>query len=64
VWDLVDRRDWPALRPLLHPSLRFDDAKVSLRGRSKVLDHLDASPTPKPPRQVEVRDGRLSVWRR
>ncbi|HEX3932775.1 MAG TPA: MmcQ/YjbR family DNA-binding protein [Nocardioides sp.] len=64
VWNLVDRRDWAALRPLLDPSVRFDDARVSLRGRSRVLDHLDASPTPKPPRQVEVRDGRLFRWRR
>ena len=33
VWDLVERQDWHAVRPLLHPYLRFDDGDVSLRGR-------------------------------
>ena len=25
VWDLVERQDWHAVRPLLHPDVRFDD---------------------------------------
>lgn len=64
AWALVERRDWPAVRPLLHPSLRFDDRDVSLRGRNRVLDHLRELPTPRPPTEVEVRDGQLYRWRR
>ncbi len=64
VWDLVERQDWHAVRPLLHPSLRFDDGVVALRGRDEVLDHLKGHPTPKPPTEVEVRGGQLVRWRR
>jgi len=64
VWDLVERQDWHDVRPLLHPSVRFDDGDVSLRGRTQVLDHLTGRPTPRPPAEVEVRDGRLYRWRR
>jgi hypothetical protein len=64
VWDLVDRQDWHAVRPLLHPDLHLDDGDVSVRGRTQVLSHLRGSPTPRPPTEVEVRDGRLYRWRR
>ena len=64
VWDLLERGEWDDVRPLLHPRLAFDDAGVSLRGRDAVLDHLREHPTPRPPAEVEVRDGRLSRWRR
>ncbi len=64
VWDLVERQDWPAVRPLLHPSLRFDDGVVALRGRDEVLAHWRGHPTPKPPTAVEVREGVLVSWRR
>jgi hypothetical protein len=64
VYDLVDRGDWHAVRPLLHPRLRFEDRGVSLLGRGRVLDHLQNSPTPRPPTEVEVRQGRLVGWRR
>ena len=64
VWHLVDQQDWHAVRPLLHPSFRFDDGDVRLRGRDEVLDHLRASPTPRPPTAVEVIGGRLTHWRR
>jgi hypothetical protein len=64
VWDLVERRDWHAVRPLLHPALRFDEAGTSLRGRDRVLDHLQGHRTPRPPTEVEVRGGRLSRWQR
>ena len=64
VWHLVDQQDWYAVRPLLHPSFRFDDGDVRLRGRDEVLDHLRASPTPRPPTAVEVVGGRLAHWRR
>ncbi len=62
VWDLVEQQDWHAVRPLLHPSLRYDDGDVSLRGAGRVLEHLRGHPTPRPPTQVEVRDGRLARW--
>jgi hypothetical protein len=64
AWDLVERREWHDVRPLLHPDLRFDDGEVSLRGRRQVLDHLRAHPTPRPPVEVEARDGLLLRWRR
>jgi hypothetical protein len=64
AWDLVERRQWHDLRPLLHPYLHFDDGDVSLRGRNRVLDHLQSRPTPRPPTDVQVRDGQLYRWRR
>jgi hypothetical protein len=64
AWALLERRDWSAVRPLLHPHLRFDDRDVSVRGRNSVLDHLRGLPTPRPPTEVEVRDGQLYRWRR
>ena len=64
VWDLVERQDWHGVRRLLHPYLRFDDGDVSLRGRTRVLDHLAGHPTPRPPTDVEVREGQLYRWRR
>ena len=64
VWDLLERRDWTGVRPLLHPQLRFDDRSLSVRGRARLLDHLRGRPTPRPPTEVEVRDGRLYHWRR
>ena len=50
------------VRPLLHPYLRWTDGAVSLRGRTAVLDHLRDRPTPRPPREVEVRDGQVYRW--
>jgi hypothetical protein len=64
AWALVERRDWHDVRPLLHPDLRFEDREVSLRGRNRVLDHLREHPTPRPPTEVEVRDGQVYRWRR
>jgi hypothetical protein len=64
VWDLVERQQWHEVRALLHPSLQFDDRGASLRGRNRVLDHLRGHPTPKPPREVEIRDGQVYRWRR
>lgn len=64
VWDLVDHQDWGELRPLLHPYLHFRDGPTQLRGRTQVLQHLAGCPTPKPPTEVEVRDGQLYRWLR
>ena len=62
VWDLVDRRDWAEVRPLLHSFMHFRDGKVQLRGRTQVLEHLVDHPTPKPPTEVEIRDRQVYRW--
>ena len=62
AWAAMDAGDWAEVRPLLHPYLRWTDGAVSLRGRTVVLDHLRNRPTPRPPREVEVRDGQVYRW--
>ena len=62
AWAAMDAGEWADLRPLLHPYLHWQDRHGSLRGRSKVLAHLRDVPTPKPPREVEVRDGQVYRW--
>jgi hypothetical protein len=62
AWAAMDAGEWGVLRPLLHPRLRFEDRRTSLRGRSSVLRHLQDSPTPKPPSTVEIRDGQVYRW--
>lgn len=62
AWDAIDRRDWASLRPLLHPYLHWQDRDVALRGRSHVMAHLADHPTPRPPDEVEVRDGQVYRW--
>jgi hypothetical protein len=64
AWDLIDQQAWHDVRPLLHPYLHFDDGDLSLRGRNQLLEHLRGHPTPKPPTDVEVRDGQVYRWRR
>ena len=64
AWSAMDAGEWGELRPLLHPYVRWSDGPVSLRGRTKVLAHLDSHPTPRPPMQVEVRDGQIYSWAR
>jgi hypothetical protein len=56
--------DWAAVRPLLHPYLHWTAADGSvLRGRTRVLAMLQASPgAPPPPRSVELRDGQVYRW--
>ena len=55
--------DWAAVRLLLHPYLHWTatDGTV-LRGRTKVLAMLQASPVPPAPRSVELRDGQVYRW--
>ena len=62
AWAALDAGDWAALRPLLHPYVRWVDGEVSLRGRTTVLGHLRDHPTPRPPREVDVRDGQVHRW--
>lgn len=64
AWAALDAGRWGELRPLLHPSLRWHDGSAELSGRSKVLAHLASVPTPKPPTEVEIRDGQVYRWRR
>jgi hypothetical protein len=62
VWDLVEKQEWGEVRPLLHPDVRFDAGDTEVRGRSRLLAHLREVPTPRPPVEVEVRDGQLYRW--
>ena len=62
AWNAMDSGEWDEVTDLLHPSLHFTDGPVALRGRRKVLDHLRTHPTPRPPTEVEVRDGRILRW--
>jgi hypothetical protein len=63
AYGFLDAGEYGELRPLLHPYLHFDDGPVSLRGRTKVLDHLRENGA-RPPTEVEVRDGQVYRWRR
>ncbi len=62
AWDLVEKQEWAEVRPLLHPYVRFEDRDTQLRGRTQVLRHLADNPTPRPPSEVEVRDGQIHRW--
>jgi len=64
AWNAIDSGEWGELRPLLHPSVQWTDGATTIRGRSRVLAHLQAHPTAKPPDEVEVRDGQVRRWRR
>ena len=55
--------EYGELRPLLHPYVHFTDGAVSLRGRTKVLDHLREK-SARPPTSVEIRDGQIYRWTR
>lgn len=64
AWAAMDAGEWGEVRPLLHPYLHWHDGDAQLRGRTQVLRHLQEHPTPRPPAEVEVRDGRIYRWRR
>lgn len=64
VWSLLDAGEPGEARPLLHPHLSWTDGAVSLRGRTNVLTHLADHPLPRPPTEVEVRDGQVYRWTR
>jgi hypothetical protein len=64
AWAAIDAEDWSELKPLLHPYLHFTDGDLTLRGRNQVLAHLRSHPTPKPPTEVEIRDGQVYRWTR
>ena len=62
AWNAVDSQQWAEARELLHPYLHFTDGSTRLRGRTQVLAHLRAHPTPRPPTTVEIRDGQVYRW--
>ena len=64
AWNAIEQQEWPEVRDLLHPHLRWRDGEVVLSGRRQVLDHLRAHPTPRPPTSVEARDGQVYRWSR
>jgi hypothetical protein len=64
VWDLVERQRWHDVRPLLHPYVHFHDGELMLRGRNRVLDHLQEHQATRPPADVEIRDGQVYRWHR
>ncbi len=64
AWAAIDAGEWGELRPMLHPHLHWHDRGVDLRGRSNVLRHLQAHPTPRPPTEVAVRDDQIYRWSR
>jgi hypothetical protein len=56
----IAARDWSALRPLLHPYLRWTGSDgMVLRGRSNVLSVLEQADLPTLPSIVELRDGQI-----
>jgi hypothetical protein len=64
AWDLIERQQWHDARPLLHPRVRWQDGDLVIQGRTKVLEHLVGHPTPRPPTDVEIRDGQVLRWQR
>lgn len=56
-------KNWQAVRLLLHPYLHWHNPDGTvLRGRTKVMAALAASPTPPAAGSVEVRDGQIYRW--
>lgn len=55
----IEREDWEALKPLLHPYLHWGDGH---KGRSRLLDHLRAGGELGPPLDGELRDGQIYRW--
>jgi hypothetical protein len=56
------RGDQVALKALLHPYLHWNEPRIALRGRVKVLARLAAPPPPAPPDSYELRDGQIYRW--
>ena len=56
--------DWNAVRPFLHPYLRWTDSNGrTVRGRTKVLAMLQqAAQAPAEAQSIELRDGQIYRW--
>ncbi|MFN2556132.1 MAG: nuclear transport factor 2 family protein [Nitriliruptorales bacterium] len=58
--EAMARRDWDAMRLLLHPYLHWrDETGHVTHGRQNVLAMLSTSDAPSPPSSHEVRDGQI-----
>lgn len=64
LWAAIEAGEWGEVCSALHPRVSWRDGDLSLEGRSEVLDHLRHRPTPRPPTDVEVRDGKVWRWAR
>ena len=64
LWAAIEAGEWGEVRSRLHPRVTWRDGDLTMDGRSDVLDHLRNHPTPKPPTDVEVRDGQVRSWTR
>jgi limonene-1,2-epoxide hydrolase len=59
----LESRDWDAVRPLLHPYLRWTDRTgQTIQGRTKVLALLRRTARTGPPARYELRDGQIYRW--
>jgi hypothetical protein len=59
----IERRDWDQLKTLFHPYLRWTCTDgQNIRGRKKVLAHLEESPPSGPPSDYELRDRQIYRW--
>jgi hypothetical protein len=64
LWAAIEEQQWDEVGPRLHPRIAWRDGSLSLDGRTAVLQHLREHPTPKPPVEVEVREGKVWRWTR
>ncbi len=63
AYEAMLERDWDGLRMLLHPYLHWTTADgTRLRGRTKVMELLQAGSPPAAPIAVELRDGQIYRW--
>ena len=62
AWAALDAGDWGELRPLLHPYLHWQRParRAARRGQGAGPPH--DIPTPRPPTEVEIRDGQVYRW--
>ena len=59
----IERRDWDALKPLLHPYLHWTDADGrTTRGRTNVLASVSSRACAPMPASYELRDGQIYRW--
>ncbi len=62
LWAAIEAGAWSEVHSCLHPRVSWRDRDLTIEGRSDVLDHLRNHPSPKPPSEVEVRDGQVRRW--
>ena len=64
LWSAIETREWGEVRSRLHPRVAWRDRDLAMDGRPAVLEHLRHHPAPRPPTEVEVRDGQVWRWAR